>query len=64
MEEVMMALDRAKDDPRAACIGKPILTIAVFYKSNDGYVGPDDVVIDVDFRNGTIRRFNYKITVR
>jgi len=64
MEEITMPVDRPKDNPRFDCNGKPVKAVAVFYKSKAGYTGDDNAVIDVDFKNGTVRRFSYKITVR
>jgi hypothetical protein len=63
-EEITVPVDRKAGDPRASCNGKPVNAVGVFYKSKDGFTGKDNVVIDVDFKNGTVRRFNYKITVR
>jgi hypothetical protein len=63
-EEVTVAVDRKAGDPRASCNGKPVTAVGVFYKSKEGFTGKDNVVIDVDFKNGNVRRFNYKITVR
>ncbi len=63
-EEITMPAERPKNNPRADCIGKPVKAAAVFYKSKAGYTGSDDVVIDVDFKTGVVRRFEYKITVR
>jgi hypothetical protein len=63
-EEVTVPVDRKASDPRASCNGKPVTAVGVFYKSKDGFTGKDNVVIEVDFKNGNVRRFNYKITVR
>lgn len=63
-EEVTMPVDRKEGDRRASCNGKPVQAVGVFYKSKAEFTGKDNVVIDVDFKSGTVRRFNYKITVR
>jgi hypothetical protein len=63
-EEITMPIDRPKGNSRAACNGKPVKAMAVYYKSKPGYTGADSVVIDMDFKTGVVRRFNYKITVR
>ena len=63
-QETTIPIDRPKSNPRAACNGKQAQALAVFYKPKDGYIGPDKVVIDVDFHMGQVRRLNYKITVR
>ena len=44
--------------------GKPVEALVVFYKPDAGYTGSDTVVLDVAFHRGTVRRLNYKITVR
>jgi len=36
----------------------------VFYKSKAGFNGEDTMAIDVDFKSGFIRHYDYKITVR
>jgi hypothetical protein len=64
LEEMTYAVDRPPGDARASCNGKLVSAVGIFYKSNAGYIGPDRIVIDVDFKNGSVRRFNYKITVR
>lgn len=63
-EEITVPVDRKSDDRRASCNGKPVNAVGVFYKSKEGFTGKDNIAIDVDFKNGTVRRFNYKITVR
>lgn len=63
-EEVTMSVDRRKGDARFDCNGKPVTAIAVHYKPKGDFKGKDNVVIDVDYKTGTVKRFNYKITVR
>jgi len=41
-----------------------VQALAIFNKPNAGYTGADNVVVDVDFHMGTVRRLTYKITVR
>jgi hypothetical protein len=64
LEEITYLVDRPAGNSRAKCNGKPVTAIGVFYKSNADYVGQDSIVIDVDFKDGTVRRYNFKITVR
>jgi hypothetical protein len=64
MEQTTIPIDRPKSDTRSSCNGKPVQALAIIYKPNAGYVGTDDVVMDVDFHMGGVRRVNYKITVR
>ena len=63
-EEASIAAERPANDSRAACIGKPVNAVAVYYKPKDEFAGNDAMVIDVDFKNGTVRRYVYAITVR
>jgi hypothetical protein len=63
-DEIKFAVDRKPNDPRFHCNGKIVDAVGVFYKSRDGYAGSDNVVIEVDFRLGAVRRFNYSIQVR
>jgi len=64
LEEITIPVDRKEGAPRASCNGKPVQAIGVFYKSKADFTGKDNIVIDVDFKTGVVRRFNYKITVR
>lgn len=64
LEEITYLVDRPAGNARANCNGKPVAAVGVFYKSNVDYVGQDGIVIDVDFKDGTVRRYNYKISVR
>ena len=63
-EETTIPIDRPASDTRASCNGKPAQAVAIFYKPNVGHTGDDTFVVDVDFHMGTVRRLNYKITVR
>lgn len=63
-EETTIPIDRPASDTRSSCNGKPVQALAIFYKPNAGYTGADNVVVDVDFHVGGVRRFAYKITVR
>src|SRR5262245_14337006 len=62
--DVAIPMYRPSHDARASCNGEPVQALAVFYKPDAGYTGPDTVVIDVDFHKGNVARLNYKITVR
>ena len=64
LEQITIPIDRSADNSRAACNGKPVNAVGVFYKPKTETTGQDMMIIDVDFRNGTVRRFRYKITVR
>jgi hypothetical protein len=64
LEPTTIQIDRKPDDARAACNGKAVSAVAVHYKPTAEFVGGDDLVVDVDFRNGTVRRYIYAISVR
>jgi hypothetical protein len=64
LEEMTIPVDRRANDSRASCNGKPVTAVAVFYKSKAGFNGEDTMAIDVDFKSGFIRHYDYKITVR
>jgi len=63
-EETTIPIDRPARDTRSSCNGKPVQALAIFYKPNAGYTGADNIVVDVDFHMGSVRRLTYKITVR
>jgi len=63
-EETTIAAERELSKPRAACNGKPINAIAVYYKPKPDFTGSDEMGIDVDFHDGTVRRYIYTITIR
>jgi len=64
LEETTIQVDRKPDNSRASCNGKPVSAVAVHYKPTAEFVGSDDLVVDVDFRNGSVRRYIYAISVR
>jgi hypothetical protein len=64
LDETSIPIDRRPDNSRTACNGKPVSAVAVYYSAKAEFTGSDEMVIDVDFRNGTVRRFIYAITVR
>ncbi|MGP0089987.1 MAG: hypothetical protein ACLPKB_08500 [Xanthobacteraceae bacterium] len=64
VEALFIAVDRPAGDPRAHCVGKRADSVGVFYKAKKGFVGDDQVVLDVDFKTGNVRHFVYAIEVR
>lgn len=64
LEETTIQVDRKPDNPRASCNGKPVGAVAVIYKPEAEFTGNDGLVVDVDFRNGSVRRYVYAISVR
>lgn len=64
LEETSIALDRRADDPRAICNGTPVQAVGVYYKAKADFSGSDEMVIDVDFNHGKVRRFVYAITIQ
>lgn len=63
LENMQYAVDRDKSDSRAHCNGKIVEGIGVFYKAKDDK-GQDKLVLDVDFKNGTVRRYSYTLYLR
>jgi hypothetical protein len=61
-EQIRFPVDRPKDDARGPCNGKLVDAIGVFYKGLEN--GSDRLVLETDFRNGTVRRFAISIEVR
>jgi len=64
MEPIKYAVSRDKSNSRAHCNGKIVDAVAVFYRSKSDYVGVDRLVLDVDFKAGTVKRFIYAIDIR
>jgi hypothetical protein len=50
--------------PWRVCNGLQYDTIRMSYKSRDDFVGKDRVIIDIDFKNGNVRRLTLLIDVR
>jgi len=63
-EETSVPAERPAGNSRAACNGKPVNAVAIYYKPKDEFAGDDEMVVDVDFKDGNVRRFVYAITVR
>ncbi len=64
MEPIKYAVNRKKTNARAHCNGQIVDAVAVFYKSRSDFTGMDNVVLDVDFKAGSIKRFIYAIDIR
>jgi hypothetical protein len=64
LEPLRTVIDRRGEDRRMHCNGKEVEGLGLFYKSRDGFVGQDKVTVDVDYKNGTVKRFVYSIAVR
>jgi len=63
-EEAEIPADRPAGNVRAACNGKPVKALAIYYRPKGDFTGGDEMVVDIDYKNGTVRRFDYAITVR
>ena len=63
-EEAQLPADERAGSPRERCSGKLMDGTRFTYKSNDGFVGEDTITIDVDYKTGHVRRFNWVIEVR
>ena len=64
MEPIKHALNRKKSDHRAHCNGKTVDAVAVFYKSKSDFAGADQVILDFDFKHGTVKRYIFAINIR
>jgi hypothetical protein len=64
LEPIKYPVSRKDKSNLAHCNGKVVDAVAVFYKSKAQYVGADKVVLDVDFKHGTVNRYTYSIDVR
>jgi hypothetical protein len=64
MEEIRHVLDRPAKNARAHCNGKLVDANAIFYRSRPDFTGRDSTLLEVDFKNGSVRQFFYDITVR
>lgn len=62
-EETEISAERPAGNVRAACNGKPVQALAFYYKPNADFIGEDEIVVDIDYRNGTVRRYDYAISV-
>jgi hypothetical protein len=63
-EKPTIAINAPAGTPRAKCNGKEVDAIGVIYKSNDGFVGVDRMVIKADFHNGNVREMVVLVDVR
>lgn len=64
LEETSIPINRSPGNNRAACNGKPVHALAVYYRSNDAFAGVDEMVVDADFHDGNVRRYIYAIAVQ
>jgi hypothetical protein len=64
-ETIQHPVDRAKGNHRENCNGKLVDAVGVFYKAKEGSgVARDKLVLDVDFKNGTVNRYTYTVDIR
>jgi hypothetical protein len=63
-EDSMLIINRTAGDSRAHCNGKRINAVSVLYKSKEGFVGLDKVVLLVDFHTGSLSEFTVLVDVR
>ena len=64
MEPAPVVVSRPRNDPRGHCNGKQVDGMAVHYKSNEGFVGVERLVLRADFHNGNVREFVVLVDVR
>jgi hypothetical protein len=63
-QEVQTVVDLKKDSVRAHCNGKSVDAVAMFYTANEDFTGPDKLEIEVDYKNGFVRRYSIVVNVR
>ena len=63
-QEVRSRVELKKDHQRAHCNGKPVDAVAASYKSRENFTGTDKMQIDVDYKNGVVRRYSVTVDVR
>lgn len=64
LEKATITINAPAGMPRAKCNGKEIEAIGVVYKSNDGFVGVDRIVMKADFHNGSVSEMVVVVDVR
>jgi hypothetical protein len=64
LEEFSHIVNRAAGDHRVYCNGKQVSALGLFYKSAEGFVGEETIAVEVDFKTGLVRRYQYTIEVR
>jgi len=63
-QEVRTQAEFQKDHVRARCNGKPVDAVKVLYRSHESFTGTDRMQIEVDYKNGRVRRYSVVIDVR
>lgn len=63
-EKATTTINVPANAPRAKCNGKEIDAIGVVYKSNDGFVGVDRIVMKADFHNGNVSEMVVLVDIR
>lgn len=64
VEDQPVVISYPKDSTYAVCNGKSVDGKVIFYKSNDAFVGKDEVDAEVFFPNGTSRKLRILINVK
>jgi hypothetical protein len=63
-EKSTITINAPAGAPRAKCNGKEIEAVGIVYKSNDGVVGVDRLVMKADFHNGNVSEMVVVVDVR
>lgn len=64
LEPVAFVVNRPAGDNRAHCNGRRVDGVAIFYRSKEGFVGLDKVVVLADFQLGSVTDYTVLIDVR
>ena len=63
-KESRTVVEVARNSQRARCNGQPIDAVTAYYTSREDFTGQDRMAVDVDYKAGIIRRYNYIVRVR
>ena len=63
-KETQAVIEMNKNSPRSHCNGRPATGVGLYYTSREEFAGQEKFMIDIDYKTGTIRRFNYIVDVR
>lgn len=63
-DKATITINAPAGTPRAKCNGKEVDAIGVVYRSNDGYVGLERIVLKADFHNGNVSEMVVLVDVR
>jgi hypothetical protein len=63
-KEVFSVVEIRGGHPRARCNGQPVAAVGMFYTSNEDFTGQERLTVDIDYRDGSVRRQTVVVDVR